>query len=759
MKTLSWIILLIIFITPLGSSQIVNIPDANFKTRLIELGIDLNSDGEIQQSEAETIIDLDVQGYQIESVEGIKSFTNLTHFYCSANMLTELDVNGMQELRLLGCENNFITSLNLSDLPQLTTLDCFMNGMESLIVSDLPNLYDLFCGQNVINDLQLINLPSLSILDCSFNDLAEIDFSGVPNLFDVQCGNNQLEELNLLNLHQLGHVDFVDNSNMRVVLAKTGTAPVLVFTGSSSLEYVCVDQTEIEYVQMMVELEGSDCVVNSYCTFLEGGEVFENKFVTRIDLDGNGCSEQDQAISEFAFKIEGLNNQDIFYSGEDGELDFYLNEGSFTITPLVSDPSKYSVEPESLTLDIPEVSDDIIEFCITPLINFSDLEIWITPIDDARPGFITDYKISIRNKGTDAFSGEVKLFYNETYMDFVESTPSETEASTNLLKWLLEDIESFETRSIIFSMELNTPTEEPPLNDGDILEFNTNVTIPSSDDSQGDNSYRLIQTVVNSFDPNDKTCLQGDYLSIEDIGDFLDFRIRFENTGSAEAVNIVVRDSIDLAVFDINTIELIDASHDVMLRITEPNVLEFIFENTFLPFEDETNDGFIHFRLNTLGTLVLGDEIKNDAEIFFDFNAPIITNETITLVTIDADGDGYVQEWDCDDTNPSINPGALEIAGNGIDEDCNGEDLLSNINDLSIERVRIFPNPASTMLMIEADETMKFEIRDLSGRKLHGTLIKDGTNEISLDHFGPGSYLYIFETPNRVINKMGTIIK
>ncbi|MFZ4707603.1 MAG: MopE-related protein, partial [Bacteroidales bacterium] len=35
---------------------------------------------------------------------------------------------------------------------------------------------------------------------------------------------------------------------------------------------------------------------------------------------------------------------------------------------------------------------------------------------------------------------------------------------------------------------------------------------------------------------------------------------------------------------------------------------------------------------------------------------------------------GYVGNgWDCDDTRPTVNPGAVDICGNGIDDNCNGE--------------------------------------------------------------------------------------
>lgn len=97
-----------------------------------------------------------------------------------------------------------------------------------------------------------------------------------------------------------------------------------------------------------------------------------------------------------------------------------------------------------------------------------------------------------------------------------------------------------------------------------------------------------------------------------------------------------------------------------------------------LPYVYPASTGYVLFRIKSKSNLVLGDTLRNQASIFFDFNLPIITNIAQTVV------------WE----TPSA--------------------IITHENRES--SFTIFPNPSSDILSIQTDESIEYlEVIDLQG--------------------------------------------
>ena len=119
---------------------------------------------------------------------------------------------------------------------------------------------------------------------------------------------------------------------------------------------------------------------------------------------------------------------------------------------------------------------------------------------------------------------------------------------------------------------------------------------------------------------------------------------------------------------------------------------------------------FDYFYVVTSTFPQIGRCLKGNVSLDFENSADDITG-------VDMDGDGYLSQFDCDDTNPLINPSAEDIPNNGIDEDCDGMDLITSTEEWVAGEIEVFPNPAADFVNIQCPSDLNFQVNiyDLSG--------------------------------------------
>ena len=554
--------------------------------------------------------------------------TMLTNLLCNNNQLTSLDVTQNTLLQNLTCYNNQIASLDVTQNTALLSLRCrVLSG--SLDVTQNTLLTLLSCSHSQLTSLDVSQNLELQTLDCSVNNLTSLDVSLNENLENLYCNNNQLSTI------------FAKNNNSNWVN--------LIFSNNPNIQYVCIDDEDVDLVQQNINAYGyTNCHVNSYCSFVPGGNFYQITGNTKWDFENNGCDFNDNDYPNLKFNITDGNVSGTFIDDISGDYNISLQAGNYTITPVLENPTCFNISPASFTVDFPsQASPFTQDFCVTPSGVHSDVEIILIPTSVARPGFDSHYSLIYRNIGNQVENGEFTFKYSDDVLDYVSSSiifDSQAFYGTETtLHWNYSNLLPFETRTIDVVLNVNSPTETPAVNNGDVLGIFSEISATNTDVDLSNNSSSLRQVVVGSYDPNDKTCIEGESVDISMVGEYVHYVIRFENTGTYPAENIVVKDMIDISKFDISTLVPLHGSHEFYTRIKD-NKVEFIFENINLDFNDATNDGYVAFKIKTLPTLTVGDTFSNDANIYFDYNFPITTNTYTTTIDNLLNNQGFAFE-------------------------------------------------------------------------------------------------------------------
>ncbi len=357
-----------------------------------------------------------------------------------------------------------------------------------------------------------------------------------------------------------------------------------------------------------------------------------------VDANANGTPDASEAgrgsVVVQALPLAPAAPQPLLFSSENsGRYNAVLDRAAYSLR--VPNPPRYytvvAAGPTTASFSTYGNASAGHDFALQPIANQQDLTIHLTPVSRARPGFAVRYRLTVRNVGTVAVSNASLLMQPDPRLTFVSLTPALPGPGPGPA-WPVGTLAPGETRSFdaLYQLAVTTPL-------GHALTSTATLDPLNGDLTPADNAETSVLTVTGSYDPND---ISVNYATltlpqVQQATKSLDYTVRFQNMGTDTAFTVTLRDTLPAALLNLGTLQVLASSHSCTWRLGAGGVLTVSFPNIRLP--DRTTNtlrsmGFVRFRVVPYTTLVAGDLIPNAAGIYFDFNAPEITNTALTVV-------------------------------------------------------------------------------------------------------------------------------
>ncbi len=227
------------------------------------------------------------------------------------------------------------------------------------------------------------------------------------------------------------------------------------------------------------------------------------------------------------------------------------------------------------------------------------------------------------------------------------------------------------------------------------------------------------QVLVAACDPNEKrvAAQSGHGYVFEDemaANDELTYQISFQNLGTSYAEDVVIRDTLDDTHLRLESLQPGAASAPYNYVLIG-NVVTFRFENIMLPaasVDEPASHGFVKFSIQQQAGHLPGTVIHNDAAIYFDFEAPVFTNQTTNTIPLSA----------------AVTIGLQDAA-------------------------QIYPNPGKDQLIVQRliDTEMTFVMMDLTGKEVRRATLSGLRTTVVTTDLNAGVYLYRLESNGQLL--------
>ncbi len=374
---------------------------------------------------------------------------------------------------------------------------------------------------------------------------------------------------------------------------------------------------------------------------------------------------------------------------------FLMRSDAGNIDFQIQIPSCYTnTTPTSINHNVIVNQTDTIYFGLKANLTCTNLSV-LANASAPRPGFPKQAFLTYKNTGTTSISNVKLKFLKPTLETFNSASVIPSQTVNDTLIWNLGTLTSGQTSQIIINTTLSTSAV---LGDSVLLQ----AWIEPVDGFLSDNYVASKQVIVGSFDPNDKTV--SPQVQLPAANQPFDYLIRFQNTGTFPAQFVIVKDTFH-SNLDLSTFHMISASHPYRLEIIN-RVAHWTFENINLAdsFSNEpASHGYIRFKVKPVANLPLGTQIPNSAAIYFDYNAPVITNTSIAKI-----------------------------------------DILNTIWDKKLtSKVSVFPNPTSGLLQIQVEGSKIGEMKLINnlGQIVYQEIVNQENTTLDLTNYPEGVYL------------------
>lgn len=420
------------------------------------------------------------------------------------------------------------------------------------------------------------------------------------------------------------------------------------------------------------------------------------------------------------------------FTDANGHYSFRVPTGTYTISEQVN--QYYPLAPCQSNNNVVSVvaasgCNTVVDFAnvINPLHDLKIVTVnsTVAPI----PGNGYQQKVIVKNDGTITESGVQMGYEQDDQLPFVSSTlASFMQLNSALYPYNYSVQSGFPSltpnTSSVMLLNYNTPTSIPL---GTSLTFYDSVASAAPiasewllDNTPWNNVNTYVTSVIGSYDPNYKEVSprgegpNGDITT--EVNEF-DYTIHFQNEGTYFAQNIVVTDQLD-DDFDWTTFRPGYSDYEYTTTVSETGLVTFTFANINLPWKsnygDALSSALVNYSIQRKPTTPIGTTFTNEANIYFDYNAPITTNTTLNTL--------------------------VEVAG--IDDPTSGDETSVTVD--------FYPVPTSDYLNIRVNNILNNQTAQLTIVDLMGNVVLSETVNLnegstvltkSLSAFTAGTYL------------------